>query len=60
MAAAEVEAAAEDVELDPAGPHLYISSLFPAPQYSPGYPAQGMLHSESSTMVLPLLIWFPQ
>ena len=55
----ELEAAAV-VELAPAAPHLYISSLFPAPQYSPGVPSQGMLHSESETMVLPLLISFPQ
>jgi len=64
----DVEAAEEDVDdideedgvYPPAGPHEYISSLFPAPQYSPGNPSQGMLQSESATRVLPLLIWFPQ
>jgi len=57
VAAAELldedEAAAEEVEAatledDEVVPQKYISSLFPAPQNSPGYPGQGKLHSESS------------
>lgn len=48
----------EVVDVDP--PQLYISSLSPAPQYSPGNPPHGMSHCESSTITLPLLIVFPQ
>jgi hypothetical protein len=41
----EVEETLEEVEVDP---QKYKSSLSEPPQYSPGFPSQGMLHCVSS------------
>lgn len=41
-------------------PCWYISSLFPAPQYSSEFPPQSMLQLVVAAMTLPVLIVFPQ